>query len=102
MPAKQFTARKPSFQRLTISEIERLTDRLVIALENDDAHCSLLVLMLDQIDRVVRDPMEIDLITSAVKRRVFAATSAADNAQEQFTQSAYTNKGRLLMFPSEA
>ena len=104
MATKQSTARKQntqqSPQKLTVAELERLTEKLAVALEHDGENVALMTLLLDQLEQT-RETDQFFKIVHTVKRHLFNNTIEADDACEQFRVSAYANRGKLLLWPRE-
>lgn len=105
MASKQSTARKPKSQpktqQLTYKEVQRISEKLAVALEHDTENISLITLLFDYLESIQDDRVELSMAFYNIKRDLFVGTNASDDAQERFQSEAYRNKGKLLMWPSE-
>lgn len=86
---------------LSNAEVDRLASKLAVELECDEDRISLLLLLLNHLERAQSSPIDFDSALLAIKQRLFTGTSAAERAQEQFEKSARLAKGKLLLWPFE-
>lgn len=103
MPSRQSTARKLKSQpkqQLNDSEVQRIAEKLAVALEYDGQNIALLTLLFDYLESLHRDPLFSGAVYT-IKKHLFVGTNAADNAQEQFQADAFKNRGKLLQWPYE-
>lgn len=104
MPSKNITTRRLTTQLkslLTNSEVQRIADKLAIALEHKSENIALITLLFDYLETVQRDSAQFSSTVYDIKKYLFVGTNAADSAQEQFQADAYKNRGKLLQWPSE-
>lgn len=102
MPSKQSTVRRLKTQpkpQLTDSEVQRIAEKLAVALEHDAEEIGLMTLLFDHLQSV--EPTFLWGTIYTIKKHLFVGTNAADSAQEQFQSDAYKNRGKLLMWPYE-
>lgn len=104
MASKQSTARKPNSQpqpQLTIAEVQRLVEKIAVALENDSNNIALLILLFDHLEQRRTEPVLLSCAIDTIKDCLFARTSEAGDAQREFQADAYKNRGKLLQWPYE-
>lgn len=105
MPSRQSTARKLKSQpkqQLTSAEVQRIAEKLAVALEYDAEHIALIILLFDYLETVENESRPLfSAHVYTIKKHLFVGTSAADNAQEKFQAEAFANRGTLLQWPGE-
>lgn len=102
MASKNSTVRKLKSQPnpvLTPDEVQRIAEKLAVALEHDEEEIGLITLLFDHIQNV--DPNFLWGTIYTIKKHLFVGTSAMDDAQLEFQKDAYKNRGTLLMWPYE-
>jgi len=99
---KQSNVRKIKTQPkpvLTPRELQRIAEKLAVALEHDTEEIGLITLLFDHLENVEPNFLSGEIYT--IKKYLFVGTSEMDNAQEQFEKDAYKNRGKLLRWPGE-
>src|SRR5689334_12065317 len=102
MASKNSNVRKLKTQPkpvLTSDEVQRISEKLAVALEHDEDDIGLITLLFDHIQNV--DPNFLWGTIYTIKKHLFVGTSAMDDAQERFQKDAYKNRGTLLLWPYE-
>lgn len=84
---------------LSHTEIDRLAEMLAIDLEGDAIRVGRTILLFDHLDSLRNDPVMLNCAIFSVKQKLFAATSASSDAQQEFEQKAKQEKGKLLRWP---
>src|SRR5688572_12251814 len=93
--------RKSEPEPLTNAELQRVAQKLAVALENNSEDIALLTLLFDHLEQVHCETSELSVAIYTIKKHLFIDTDAASQAQEAFEADAYANKGKLLRWPSE-
>lgn len=95
---------KPQERQLTQDEVKRIAEKLAVALEHDEEHIALLLLLFDHLEEVAEKPDPyLDLWGSlfTIKQHLFVGTPASGDAQKKFHAESYANRGKLLLWPYE-
>lgn len=108
MATKNLTSRKRTTQRftdtsrrLTVPELQRLSEKLAIALNYDSDSIALLTLLFDHLEQLRNEPVLISSSIGTINDRLFVGTPEASEAQKQFSEEAFKNRGKLLLWPKE-
>jgi hypothetical protein len=86
--------------QLTSEEVQRLAEKLAVAVEHDSEEIALLMLLFTHLEN---QPDRVDVVNEiyTIKKYLFVGTNEADNAQDKFQSHAYANRGKLLQWPNE-
>jgi len=87
--------------QLTDAEVQRIAEKLAVALEHRAEDIGLITLLFDHLQTLVIEDEDISLPIYVIKRSLFVGTTEADEAQRQFQSRAYANRGTLLLWPYE-
>lgn len=87
--------------KLTDSELQRLAQKIAVALEHDPDEIGLLLMLFDQLELTQASYLDFYNIVSTVKQHLFIGTDASLNAQNEFQADAYRERGKLLLWPFE-
>lgn len=101
MPKQTNIRRLKTKPRLTPDEVQRIAEKLAVALEHNSENTSLMTMLFDHLQVVSNDHPDVWSSIYTIKRHLFAGTVEADDAQAQFQANAYANRGKLLMWPYE-
>jgi|ERR1051326_711232 hypothetical protein len=102
MASKNSNVRKLKTQPkpvLNSDELQRIAEKLAVALEHNTEEISLMTLLFDHLQTIPANLLWGEIYT--IKKYLFVGTSEMDEAQERFQANAYANRGKLLMWPYE-
>lgn len=87
---------------LTGEEVQRISQKLAIALEHNSAEISLVTMLFDHLETVSQhSPTDLEFALYDIKRFLFVGTAESDAAQQEFQSAAFANRGKLLKWPYE-
>ena len=87
--------------QLTPSEVQRIAEKLAVALEHGEG-VNLLTMLFSHLQAAAdSDSCALEIAIYDVKRHLFHGTAESDAAQQQFQSDSFANRGRLLAWPSE-
>lgn len=91
----------PIKPKLTLDEVQRVAEKIAVSLEHDSSDMALMMLLLDHLERTQRNAPEFSCAMITIKNAMFTGTIEASEAQDRFEANAYTNRGKLLLWPYE-
>lgn len=100
----KIAARKSNSQsqpKLSHEEVQRIAEKIAVALEHDEEEISLITMLFDHLEQISDNRTQLGLALYDIKRVLFVGTIASDDAQKQFQVRAYQNRGKLLQWPYE-
>lgn len=101
MASRQSNLRELKPKTLTDTEVQRVAEKLAIAMEHDSQEIALLTLLFTHLENQ-SDRVGVVNEIYTIKKYLFVGTNEADAAQQEFQASAYANRGKLLMWPYES
>lgn len=89
-------------EQLTPAEVQRVAEKLAIALEHRTQDIGLLLMLFAHLQTVADNNLpDLEFAFYNIKQVLFTGTLEADAAQERFQSNAFKNRGRLLAWPVE-
>lgn len=104
MALKNSTVRKLKPQpKLTDDEIKRVAEKIAVRIEHDEPETALLMLYFRHLEILVEERNYTDIWSALYdfRQHLFLGTNASDSAQDQFQETAYRDRGKLLRWPGE-
>src|SRR5688572_13406068 len=100
MASTKSNVRQLKPKTLTGEEVQRLTEKLAVAVEHDSEEIALLTLLFTHLEN---QPDRIGVVNEiyTIKKYLFVGTNEADAAQDKFQTDAFANRGKLLLWPYE-
>ena|SRR5688572_9886975 len=102
MPKMNSNVRKLKSQpKLTPSEVQRIAEKLAVALEHGEG-VNLLTMLFSHLQAAADNKScDLEIAIYDVKRHLFHGTAESDSAQQKFESDSFANRGKLLAWPTE-